>query len=327
MKKAAYDPISPWFLAAEDLGEYISIRFGHVAAGKKEPEWIFLRHADFDGIGGFVKILRQRGATINSLPQLKHPSKQSRLDVLGLLPKFLQPRQRVQWNLENEIKEKAEVPKPTKAFAWHVFDEPTTLAIKQFSKKIGVTVNSFLLDHLTKIIRPFLKNNSSMVPWMIPVNLRGGITRDRDTANFSSYVGIKIYPKETVQKIQEKIYAALDRKEHWANWQGYALGKFSTHGIRKLLIAKERAMSQWNLGCFSNLGDWDSKKEITQPECLGGWLFCPPVLRCQLIGAGCVTFQNQLSLTIQAHPELTIDKKICVTWMNNWITEIQSAIK
>jgi hypothetical protein len=128
---------------------------------------------------------------------------------------------------------------------------------------------------------------------------------------------------ETVYDIHRNIYEALGRKEHWANWYAYQLGKFTTDGVRKILIAKELAMSQWNLGSFSNLGDWDPGKEITQAGCRGNWLFCPPVLRCQLIGAGCVTFQGQLSLMIQAHPELTTDKQVCKNWMQNWVKEIE----
>jgi hypothetical protein len=48
------DPISPWFIAAEQLGEFIGIRFGRVPPGQTEPEWFFLRHTDFDGIGGLA---------------------------------------------------------------------------------------------------------------------------------------------------------------------------------------------------------------------------------------------------------------------------------
>lgn len=49
------DPISPWFVAAEQLGEFIGIRFGRVPPGQAEPEWFFLRHTDFDGIGGLAE--------------------------------------------------------------------------------------------------------------------------------------------------------------------------------------------------------------------------------------------------------------------------------
>lgn len=77
MPTPATDPISPWFTAAEELGEYIGIRFGHVPSGASKPEWIFLRHTDFDGIGGLADILRRRGVTLDRLAQIKYPGSPS----------------------------------------------------------------------------------------------------------------------------------------------------------------------------------------------------------------------------------------------------------
>lgn len=323
MPKQASDPIAPWFVAAEELGEYIGIRFGRVPPGKTDPEWIFLRHIDFDGIGGFAEILRRRGAQLERLSQIKHPVPPSKLSLLKLMPKYLKPRRKIDWEpMEGERRPSTKTEPPV-AVAWHVFDDNTTTQIRRVCRKAGVTVNSFLLKHLTKAIRPFLKDQSAIVPWMIPVNLRGKVVRDRDTANFSSYVGVSVKSYETVHDVHQNIYAALETGEHWANWHAYQLGRLSTNGVRKYLIATDKAMSQWNLGSFSNLGDWDPEKTITQEDCLGGWLFTPPVLRCQLVGAGCVTFQNRLSLTIQVHPELTINPEIPKAWVENWVKEIQ----
>jgi hypothetical protein len=318
-----YDPIAPWFLAAEALGEYIGIRFGRLAPGKSEPEWIYFRHAEFDGIGGFAEILRSRNAAPGPLPQIKHPSDPSWVPLLKLMPKFLLPRQRVRWKPMNGNRVTSQSTQPAPAAAWHVFDEPTTTHVRQASRKSGVTVNSFLLQHLTTAIRPHLADQASAVPWMIPVNLRGKVVRERDTANYSTYVSVKVRPRESVRDLHQNIYAALDRREHWANWHAYELGRFATHGTKKFLLAHELATAEWNLGGFSNLGDWDSKKEITQPECLGDWLFCPPVLRFQCVGAGCVTFQNRLTLLIQAHPELTADPAIPRAWVRDWVAEIK----
>jgi hypothetical protein len=158
---------------------------------------------------------------------------------------------------------------------------------------------------------------------MIPVNLRGKVDRGRDTANHTSYVGVKVKSYETVHDIHRNIYSALGRGEHWANWQVYQLGRFMTPAMRRSVAASDRAFSQWNLGGFSNLGDWDPEKRITQADCVGGWLFCPPVLRCQAVGAGCVTFQNRLSLTVQAHPTLTNDPEVVTVWVRNWVKEIE----
>lgn len=320
---AEKDAIKPWFHAAEELGEYIGIRFGHLAPGAVEPEWIFLRHVDTDGIGGFADILRKRGATLDRLPQMKYPSDAPPFAALNLLPKFLTPRGRVKWRSLPGGTAKSTAKEPPQAVAWHVFDEATTLGIRRLCRQASVTVNSLLVKHLTKAIRPFLEDESSTIPWMIPVNMRGKVSLARDADNHSSYVGIKVRSYETVRDIHRNIYTALGKGEHWSNWQVYKLSKITTNGIRKFLIAKELAMSQWNIGGFSNLGDWDAEGKITQPDCQGNWLFCPPVLRCQLLGAGCVTFQNRLTLMIQAHPELTTNSEVASAWMQNWVREIE----
>ncbi len=322
MTNKGIDTINKWFLAAEELGEYIGIRFGHIAPNATEPEWTFLRHTDFDGIGGLAEILRQKGAKLGRLPQIRFPAEPSPLSLLIMAPKFLRPRQRVKWLPVDQGTATDSSTHPPAAVAWHVFDESTTIQIRRVCRKAGVTVNSFLLKHLTKAIRPFLEDQSSMVPWMIPVNLRGKLNGERDTANFSSYVSVKVQTYETPFDIHQNIYQALARKEHWANWYAYQSGRLMTDKMRKFLITKEWAMSQWNLGSFSNLGSWDSEQEINQTGCAGDWLFCPPVLRCQWVGAGCVTFQNRLSLVLQAHPDLTTNPGVPRTWVQNLVKEI-----
>src|SRR5439155_24092823 len=92
MPKKATDAISPWFIAAEELGEYIGIRFGRVPPGTADPEWIFLRHTDFDGIGGLAEILRRRGAELDRLLQIKYPASPSWRAVVRSLPKYFRPR-------------------------------------------------------------------------------------------------------------------------------------------------------------------------------------------------------------------------------------------
>jgi hypothetical protein len=56
---------------------------------------------------------------------------------------------------------------------------------------------------------------------------------------------------------------------------------------------------------------------------VGSWLFAPPTLRFQQVGAGCITFQNRLSLLIQAHPELATNPAVPKAWMQNWVKEIE----
>ncbi len=317
------DPISSWFLAGEDLGEYTGIRFGQLLPGKTAPEWTFLRHSEFDGIGGFAEILRSHGAHLPRLPQIKHPSMPSLWLLLRTWAKYAAPRRRVKWGAIEGRPGETTVSQPPSAVAWNVFDEETTTRIRRVCRRENFTVNSFLLKHLTKAIRPHLLDESSVVPWMVPVNMRGKVVRERDTSNYSSYIGVKVRSYETTRDIHRHIYGALGRAEHWANWYAYQSGKFLGMGMKRALIRTEKCTSQWNLGGFSNLGDWDAEKQIGQDGCTGPWLFCPPVLRFQLIGAGAVTFQNRLSVTIQAHPELTTSSNTLWVWIQTWVKEIQ----
>ena len=300
------------------MDEYIGIRFGRVTSEDGEVEWRYFPHTDYDGIGAFVEIFRENGVEVGDLPRITHPGAPSWWPLIRSVPKTLGPRRRLIWRVLKSGPQIETIQQPAPAVAWHVFDDHQTAEICRMSRSTGVTVNSFLLKQLDRSIRPYLSDPSSATPWMVPVNLRGKVNLPKDTENHSSYVAIRINPYETAQQVHQSLYRKLRKGEHWANWKSFSLGSLFSKKLKKWLINHDRAASQWNLGCFSNLGVWDWQKEITQKECLGPWLFCPPVLRCQMIGAGCVTFQNRLSITIQVHPDLTTAPEIVEDWIRAW---------
>lgn len=316
-----------WFSTAERLGEYVGIRFGRIAPGGVEPEWFFRPHSQVDGIGGLADLLRGRGATIGRLPQIRHFSRASMMALLRALPRYAAPRRRLQWGPLEGATRTTSADAPPPAVAWHLFDEPSTTNVCLACRKAGYTVNSFLLKHLDRAIRPFLQDRTAATPWMVPVNLRGPVARERDIDNHSSYVSIRVRSWETVYDVHRRIYSALAAGEHWANWAAYKTGSFLPDPVRSALVLRDRALAQWNLGGFSNLGNWDPQKRIVQPDCLGGWLFAPPVLRSQMVGVGAVTFQNRLGLVIQVHPELTLSPAVPQAWLRDWIREIEIDIE
>ena len=68
------------------------------------------------------------------------------------------------------------------------------------------------------------------------MNLRGGVTRARDTENHSSYVGITVRSHDSVHDVHRSVYNALAAGEHWANWMSYRSGLLMTSGMRRFLI-------------------------------------------------------------------------------------------
>jgi hypothetical protein len=322
-QRPASDPIRPWFEALESMGEFIGIRFGHLKPGSGEVEWHFLRHTDYDGIGAFAKLLRDRGAVLPNLPQITHPAALSWTSFLRSVPQLLGPRRRLEWK-PLPTGPAAAPGSPSPAVAWHVFDEEQTSKIRRTARGSQVTVNSLLLKYLDRAVRPALQDPSVGIPWMVPVNMRGKADQPVDTANHSSYVAIRVFASEGVREVQEHIYESLAKGRHCANWKAFDATRFTSPAMKCRLIRADRATSQWNLGSFSNLGVWDADKRIDAPGCQGIWLFAPPVLEIQRIGAGCVTFQGRLSLTLHLHPELSTAPEVPAEWMRRWVREIET---
>jgi hypothetical protein len=155
---------------------------------------------------------------------------------------------------------------------------------------------------------------------MIPVNLRGDINYNDDTENHVSCVEVRIDPNDLAENIQRQILRRLERGEHRANYLILKLGRFLSHKAKIKYLIKDRSKElNGNIGSFSNLGVWDPEKKIQTDD---SWLFCPPVVSGQLLGAGCVTFQNRLGLVIQGNPRLCFPPDIAPGWMNRWVKGI-----
>lgn len=307
------------------MGEYIGIRFGRVDTESGQVDWIYKPHDKFDGIGGFGAILRDHDVSLEYLPQKIYPPQNHSAALVKALPQLLSPPKVLAWS--KEVRTTAAPHEQTvnapQAVAWHVFSEEQTKDIIRASSTKNVTVNSLLLRHLTAAIRPALNDPESSVPWMVPVNLRGKVVQEGDTGNHSSYVAVAVDSEDSVQKIHREIYEKIRRGEHWANWKAYELTRSLPHRIKKHLIETNRAMIQWNIGSFSNLGVWDPDKKIQDSFCSVPWVFAPPVLRCQLIGAGCITFQGQLGIMLQSHPALTVSEQFAAEWVSSWVEQIK----
>ncbi len=326
MAKTHRDPIKPWYLAVEATGDFIGMRFARIPPGKSEPDWIYVRHSDYDGVGAIKMMFAERGGHVE-LPDAKHPAHPSWRSIFPLLKMQLQPRRKLRWKHLGPAGTVGNPPQPAPAAAWHVFTGKKTAQIRRYSGALGVTVNSFLLEQLTKILRPYLENgDAAEIPWMIPVNMRGRVTSAHELANQTSYLTVTVKPTDSEREIHQKILAAMDRGDHCTNWFAFDLGKSLPQWLKKFLIEQKFVPSPPHLGAFSNLGVWDAEKSITSPDCAGDWLVSPPVLRWSLFGAGCMTFQDRLTLLTQAHPELTTDAEVCWKWIREWVKAIEAAL-
>ena len=312
---------SCWFLASEATGDFMGIRYGRVPHGSDTVEWHFVSHCDCDGIGGFARLLRERGAVLDDLPRTKTPCR----GTIGPLWRL--------WRGSREVVERAnrrdwgqmgskgvKRSDDSETLAWSLFTEEQTQNIRERCRRDQVTVNSILLKHLDQAVRPDIGRPRLKIPWMIPVNLRGDIHYDDDTENHVSCVEVQIDAEDAAESVHKQILHRLKRGEHRANYLILKLGRLLTHKAKIKYLNKDRSKEvNGNIGAFSNLGVWDPEKKIQTDD---SWLFCPPVVSGQLLGAGCVTFQNRLGLVIQGNPRLRFPPDIASDWMTRWVTSI-----
>jgi hypothetical protein len=305
---------SRWFQASEATGDFMGIRYGRIPPGSEEVDWHYVSHSQCDGIGGFARLLRERGAEVRELPETKNPCTSV---LLPLWRRFCDSQKNRECaNRSDWAQVGSHKAEPRGIAAWHLFSEQQTQEIIRKCRRDQVTVNSHLLKHLDQAVRPETRRPHLEIPWMIPVNLRGDIMYPDDTENHVSCVEPRIAPHDSAKAIQQKILHRLQRGEHRANHLLLGLGKYLSHDTKVKVLTKDRSKPAGNIGAFSNLGAWDPDKKMGSGD---SWLFCPPVVKGQLLGAGCVTFQNRLGLAIQPHPCLSASPDRAAKWMERWV--------
>lgn len=305
---------SLWFQATQSLGDFIGIRFGRIAADSGKAEWIHVSHVQCDGIGAFARLLRERGADLPQLPLTRHPHRGVLRPILELcLCDARDPKRAVRADWLPPGGARHGQPDDV---AWHLFSAQETRKLLAACHRQQITVNCLLLKCLDEAVRSELGIAYASIPWMIPVNLRGDVAMPDDTGNHVSCLDALVSPTMSVQDLQHQIHQRLRRGEHRANYLLMELGRHLSHRIKMRLLERVRSGPHGNIGSFSNLGVWDAQERMANRD---AWLFCPPIVCGQRLSAGCVTYQNRLSLTLQTHGDPAADSSLSRRCVRRWV--------
>jgi hypothetical protein len=289
----------------------MGIHFGRILKKTVEVEWFQVSHCECDGIGGLTRLLREHGAKIPKLPETKHPCR----GIFSPLWKLFRNRDkggdcavRSDWLPTNPLKSHT-----TEDIKWHLFTKEETQAIISKCRELQVTVNSYLLQCLDQTIRPEILSPQKKITWMVPVNLRGDIHYNDDTQNHVSCVEVRISKNDTAQSIHRQILQRLERGEQRANYLLLTIGGILSHQAKVNFLIKDRLKPTGNIGAFSNLGVWNIEEETPEE----GWIFCPPIVTGQLLGAGCVTFNGRLGIATQGNSDTSSASQRMDRWIEN----------
>jgi hypothetical protein len=319
------DWVAEMFRALRDCGEDIAIIFARLddeANGKTSaPLWKTLAHDEYDGVSGFSALLAQMGVSPGAMPVLREGRASWRRRARGLLAVLrMMPVRRQRWRLSFDWERRVSFLPPHMRVAWTLFDAAQTAALVSAAKSAGVTVNTLLLHHLDTAVRAQWVAPGADTRWMLPVNMRGAVTRPASNPPHMSFLAADLAAMPpTLPELQGHIDRALSTAQHWGMWSLLQLGRVLGEKGMRADIRKRERQGHGATGMFSNLGVWNT-------EGAGHWLFCPAITRVYPIGAGCITVNGRLALTLQLHDALGGSLDSAQATLDDWVRSCTAAI-
>jgi len=308
-----------WFDLVEELqGEFVGMR-GELVQPDGSVSWTFVPHARFDGLGGFVDLLRRTTAA-KDLPvpvrRTQRPSLWQRIAALARLCAE-PPRVAARWIRQDPAWRPGEVKyrQGDTSAATHLFTVEQTRAIERAARASSAPLNALLLGGLARASETEIADGPAI--WMMPVNMRGPVALARDTANHTGYLQIDIAPGATAANVQAQVKERLRRREHWGSWLFLNLGRVVRYrGMRTIYGFQIRRFGNRPfVGSFSNLGSWRD---------VGCWFVCPPVTMNAPVAAGAIVCDGRLSLTLEAHASMTGGQEWSQALLQRWIANLRA---
>jgi hypothetical protein len=320
--KASKDYISMWFDVRKELGISDAMSIGPMNKSSGDIQWNTFSHSKMDGIGGIATILRDQGYPCKNLPISREKSEPSSWQLYKL--NKLQKK-------NNKIESKYT---PSKTIRWKnnfpcsndnsadivnaYFDKETTLLIKRNAKKNRVAFSTFLMWSLNKAIADNLIDGNQNYYWFYPVNLRGAISLENDTSNYSSGITICLNNYITPKQLQQEIKHKIKLKEHWSTWKLAHIGKLiGKPGVR--YIYKSISKKNFYAGSFSYLGAWPLQENNIPAENNDEvWVSCGIGTKNYPVSTGIMEWHGQLTLGLKLHPMICQDIKLTEKCLHDW---------
>lgn len=313
---AERDLLGEWFAALDAYGECYRFRLGRYLSGMSEPEWFFLSHALYDGLGGLAHVQRTLFRRSMVLPRAteRAPGRLARLIAAArcLLRRGQHP---LPWRHADPHWRPLDSASSTpSAVAWTLLSEHETLELRDQARRRGISLNAWLLWGLSRSTLPWLVPVRGNLEWIVPLNMRGAVACERDTANMAWTLDV-VFP---AQAEPEQIHRALGRERaqraHWGAWQLMRLLRhFEPRVLRAVALRELRIRKH---GSFSNLGRLEPPPATNAER--EWWLAFNPVLSSRPVGAASLSWGDRLALTLQLHPALSRDPEQARAWLNDW---------
>jgi hypothetical protein len=124
-------------------------------------------------------------------------------------------------------------------------------------------------------------------------------------------LGVELDRNVTLTGLQGQILGLKERGFHWGAWIALHAGVLlGAEGLRRDIRRREQKNHGWT-GIFSNLGVWAVPGG-------GQWIFGPAISRVHPVGAGCITMNGRMALTLQLHDAFGVGLKTTYALLQDW---------
>lgn len=305
------------FLVAEELGDWMGIIIPIFFPKENRFEFKYLHHKDHDGISMMTELMEEQGLKITNFPTLKVANQPGRRHRFSLLKKYIALTKKVpmKWN------QKIDCTGRPFSFAHIYLDLQTTKDLYELAQKQQVSLTSYLLFHLDKIIHSSLLSLESERKWVLPLNMRID-PLERKMGNHSASIIINVARGDTVKTLHLKMSDFLKSQLQWGSYTYSNMAKYIGHQGTKWVAKRIKDIGT---GVFSNLGKWPCGIEGDLPPHLRSqaWSVVAPASQVLPVAAAMIDWDGQISLTLQFHPSLKISKEQNLGLARQWI---QSAL-
>jgi hypothetical protein len=306
--------VGEWFPILEAKGEFVQIAFGSLLPGAANPAWNYLPHRDFDGAGGLAHLT---GITLPVATKRYVPSFWRRL--LGFFHYLrVSKMKEVVWKTY-----RPSLRGKRSEIAWATFTLEETRGLEAEAKSSGVSLNTFLLQKIDRVLSREWTRPGTARRWLIPVDMRGSVHRDPPHSNHASYVSVSLTDGLDADAVARLVRHEIRRESQWGAWAVLNSGRWiGRSGMRRMMDSLRARELCW-MGTFSNLGKWTAgaSRKAGDPQ----WMFCPPTLVTQPISLGALVWNDRLSLTLQLHPALSENSSDAWRSLEACATEIRKA--
>lgn len=155
--------------------------------------------------------------------------------------------------------------------------------------------------------------------WMLPVSLHENIHLGMAPLNNVSFIDVKVKTTDTAQDVKAKIHRELKLKSYWGTIYSMSVTRILGKEKFKKAFPYFRFFLK-RTGTFTNLGKWEVAG-LSEHE---SWGIKATVVPLNPLGASALQVNNLLTLGLQTHPSLGLDKDDLKHILDQWQKAVQS---